>query len=393
MTLALAALGLLLAMVIAAVALAHRGERLQDRRQSGPRVPAGPLLPADVTVFRRRVEEAELLVLERGPQGPDTPSILHVPGFAEDVRHGLLSLRDWIDRTPCFRVQILNKRGYAPPFFEQDIAVRDAPFRVTVPAGYPIEGDAAIVRELTAADPSGAIILWGHSQGGATVQQALTELVGPDEFVLREDLAARVRAMVLEAAVLPGGGLDWRIDVPRSRLLMRMGLDLVPLADKFDGVVLASVRRRLRALDRPDREHRIEALRQCLFRFRKPRVAIDNGWSLLTFMKERGRVGVLERLHAMGKLRGLFPTRRDLVLGTRRNLAIIRGIMGPTEESDEVRGPLVTPNQSHFIGLERPDLCADLLDALLREPSSSGEPSGVSEPLGRSESGRGVSSC
>ncbi|MDF1665542.1 MAG: hypothetical protein P1V97_27530, partial [Planctomycetota bacterium] len=111
----------------------------------------------------------------------------------------------------------------------------------------------------------------------------------------------------------------------------------------------------------PDLLPRLTCLDRCLYRFQRPLVALDNGWSLKEFVRESGRVKILKELHKEKKLFGLFPSRRDLILDTKENLRVMRESCELSADFEGLEGPLMILDQTHFVSLERPELAADLL--------------------------------
>lgn len=378
LSLALLGLGLM-----SAALLYLRSALRIDRPLSGPRYRAAPFLPERVAAVRWSIGEAEAVVVTRGPQAPGTPSVIYVPGFAEDARLGLLSLSEWMAAAPSFRAVLLNKRGYAPCFYAEDIRREPFPgdFEDQDP-GFPISADAAVVQALLAVDPCGAAALWGHSQGGATVQLAVSRPDGRGGRLIDEDIIARVRGVVLEASVLPGGRLDHFISGPFDRALTQMGFELAPLLHQLDVLVAGAVRRRLRRSLLADRSVRRRCLDQGLYRFKRPRVALDNSESLMAFQRERRGAGLLRDLAARGLLSGLFPARKDWVLDARTNARIMRAAF----EGSGFEDRLVIVDHTHWVALENPALARAALDALFGEdqrPSAARTPTASSQ-LGRS---------
>jgi pimeloyl-ACP methyl ester carboxylesterase len=339
-----------------------------------PRYQAALYLPENVRAVRWDLGEAQALVVTRGKQGQTTPSIIFVPGFAEDYRYGLLGLSDWMEQRPSFRLTVLLKRGYVNPFFEQDICLQ--PFPGTLAEGgevFTIEEDGAVVRALIDNDPSDHIVLWGHSQGGAVIQEAVTDKQSDGAFALRTKLLDRVRGLVLEGSVLPDSGFCFLLGLPKFKSWVIPGLNFIPVGHLLDGVLIFKARDNLRRIGRRDALARISILDRCLYRFRKPLVALDNGWSNKAFVKETGRVEVLKALHSKDRLFGLFPSKSDLILDTKENLRVIRQSCGLSPSFVGSDGPVMILDQTHFVSLERPEIAADLLariPAFMTSPKS-----------------------
>jgi pimeloyl-ACP methyl ester carboxylesterase len=327
-----------------------------------PRYASKDFLPDDVKAIRWGLGEAQALVVTRGIQGRGTPSVIFVPGFAEDYRYGLLGLSEWMSQNSCFRLTVLLKRGYVSPFFEQDIHLQAFPGHLG-PGGevFTIEEDAAVVRALIENDPSDHIVLWGHSQGGAVVQDAVTLRSGDHQFSLRRPLLDRVRGLVLEGSVLPDSGFSFLVGLPKFKSWVIPGLNFIPIGHFLDDFLIYRARKTLRTLGRSDLEQRLSCLDRCLYVFQKPLIALDNGWSIKTFVKERGRVEVLKELHKENRLFGLFPSKNDLILDTQENLRVMRESCQLSKDYVGLEGPIMVLDQTHFVSLERPELAADLL--------------------------------
>lgn len=339
-----------------------------------PRYPAKDYLPENVKAVRWALGEAEAIVVTRGRQRAATPSVIFVPGFAEDYRYGLLGLSDWMAETPEFRVTVLVKRGYVNPFFEHDVRLQAFPGDLEEGGEiYRIGEDAAVVRALIQNDPSQHVILWGHSQGGAVVQDTMT-LTHENNFSLRRDLLEKVQGVVLEGAVLPSSGFSFLVGLPKFKSWVIPGLNFIPIGHFLDDFLIYRARKTLRAIGRPDLLARLSCLDRCLYRFQRPLVALDNGWSLKEFVREHGRVKILKELHKEKRLFGLFPSRRDLILDTKENLRVMRESCEVPADFEGLEGPLMILDQTHFVSLERPELAANLLRRIV---------SGYSTPMAK----------
>lgn len=326
-----------------------------------PRYPAKNYLPENVKAVRWALGEAEAIVVSRGRQGANTPSVIFVPGFAEDYRYGLLGLSDWMKESPEFRLTVLVKRGYVNPFFEHDVRLQAFPGELDEGGEvFTIGEDAAVVRALIRNDPSDHVILWGHSQGGAVVQETVTKKQGA-EFTLRRELLEKVQGVVLEGAVLPTSGFSFLVGLPKFKSWVIPGLNFMAIGHFLDDFLIYRARKTLRLIGRPDLLARLSCLDRCLYRFQRPLVALDNGWSIKEFVREGGRVNVLKELHKEKKLYGLFPSRRDLILDTRENLRVMRESCELSVDFEGLEGPLMVLDQTHFVSLERPELAANLL--------------------------------
>lgn len=325
-----------------------------------PRYSAREYLPDNVKAVRWSLGEAEALVVTHGRQGPSTPSIIFVPGFAEDFRYGLLGLSEWMKDNPQFRLTVLLKRGYVNPFFEHDVRLQKFPGELEDGDEiYSIAEDAAVVRALVRNDPSERVILWGHSQGGAVIQDAVTQRDG-SKFTLRRAFLEKVQGLVLEGAVLPSSGFSFLVGLPKFKSWVIPGLNFIPIGHFLDDFLIYKARKTLKMIGRADLNARLSCLDRCLYRFQRPLVALDNGWSLKEFVKDHGRVDILKELHKEKKLFGLFPSRRDLILDTKENLRVIRESCELSPDFEGLEGPLMILDQTHFVSLERPELAADL---------------------------------
>ncbi|MDF1661692.1 MAG: hypothetical protein P1V97_07960, partial [Planctomycetota bacterium] len=231
-------IAVLTVMVLVAIVLFIAGWNRINAPLPNPRYPAKDYLPENVKAVRWALGEAEAIVVTRGRQSKSTASVIFVPGFAEDYRYGLLGLSDWMAETPEFRVTVLVKRGYVNPFFEHDVRLQKFPGELEDGGEiYRVGEDAAVVRALIQNDPSEHVILWGHSQGGAVVQDTMTLTEG-DRFSLRRDLLEKVQGVVLEGAVLPSSGFSFIVGLPKFKSWVIPGLNFIPIGHFLDDFVV-----------------------------------------------------------------------------------------------------------------------------------------------------------
>lgn len=360
---------------LAALWLLHfvMGWRGLRREIKSPHYRSRDFIPAEVLesgqVRRWTMEAGEALVLWRGAQNEKTRSVIFVPGFSEDTRLGLLALRGWLLREDSARLTIVLKRGYSSPFQDADAPLAE-PFPQAIPPlgeGYSVAQDAELVRALINVDPSDSIVLWGHSQGGATVQEALSERLPGGAMRLREELLPRLRAMVLEASVMPGSNFAPALRLPLSPLLIWPFLPWVPLGHAMDSALIGEARRRLRENPPPDLEQRLTIYDRNLYRFKSLKVAWDNARSLARFVREHERQELLRALARQGKLYGMFPERRDVILDTQSNLRVARSCAQLRAEHRGQKDPIWVLDQTHFMSLERPELAGRLLQKIWKK--------------------------
>lgn len=342
------------------------GTSLLHKKLPSPIYQTPPTIPENCQAQRLPIGQAQVLLITKGPQNQHTPSVIFVPGFAEDFRYGLLGLHQWLHNSPSARLTILLKRGYANPFPEPLFPLlQNTPWTLEdKDDSFTIDQDAHVVRTLIQHDPSNHITLWGHSQGGATAQAALTTIDQHSNPTLNQQIMPRLSALVLEAAVLPGGKLAPIPALIPFRSLAHCILPHLWIGNKLDFVLLHSVRRTLKKSKLPDLQHRLEIIDRCLYRFLKPHVALENAWSLKSFMKQHQRQIILKELAKHQKLFGLFPISKDLILHTQQNLRILQECAPQLLGDDPLKHTLITCPQSHFVTIERPDLGLLLLQKI-----------------------------